>query len=193
MASTSCTQPRSRRIAACGREKSLIASGSRARWISSERSSAGALRKRSRSRSRPSGTLVYCAPEFLDEPHRTPRRRLHSEASKGKKRTFLLWRKPDICTLGRQGPKGLVPGLPHQRDSPALKYSSRRFSSPSLAARCQERSTRPLQPSPARPNAMRGIGIKSPVFSTTDTRHYDKWARSGNRERGPRLETQHGR
>ena len=24
-----------------------------------------------------------------------------------------------------------------------------------------------------------GIGIKSPVFSTTDTRHYDKWARSG--------------
>ena len=39
-------------LAACGRETSSIASGSRARWISSERSSVGALRKRSRSRSR---------------------------------------------------------------------------------------------------------------------------------------------
>ena len=29
-----------------------------------------------------------------------------------------------------------------------------------------------------------GIGIKSPVFSTTDTRHYDKWARSGATEPG---------
>ena len=101
-ASKSCGRPRSRGIRACGREKSLRTNVSRSHDGLHQGEAAPACRRRDREavhnpEGRPSATRRNTS------ANRTERIAGDSTLNhrKGKSGTFLLWRKPDICTLGR--------------------------------------------------------------------------------------------